>query len=80
MSLRERCVDCGWIKIWDGGSAADDPGITHLQSNSGCETVCTTVVEVSYVCPPCETEYDKKVSAILCCQYPSFEERVRELA
>lgn len=29
MPLIERCQDCDWRIVWDGGSAAEDPAVDH---------------------------------------------------
>jgi len=43
MSLRETCRDCDWSEKWDGGTAAEDPGVAHAKETG--HTVTTEVAE-----------------------------------
>lgn len=29
--LHESCGDCDWEDYWDGGAAAEDPGLAHAR-------------------------------------------------
>lgn len=30
-ALRESCTECDWDEVWDGGTAAEDPGLQHAK-------------------------------------------------
>lgn len=39
--LLEECTECDWRTVWEGGSAADDPGLQHAKETG--HTVHTEV-------------------------------------
>jgi len=39
----ENCIECDWSESWEGGSAADDPGIEHAKETG--HTVRTHVLD-----------------------------------
>lgn len=40
-ALLEECEDCEWSTVWEGGSAAEDPGVQHAKDTG--HTVHTEV-------------------------------------